>query len=161
MTQHTDRLEPVYSAAQLMSTVLREPRWALPGLIPEGVSLLAGPPKLGKSFFVLGLALEIARGGAVFGTIPVEQGAVLYAALEDTEHRIQRRLEGMLNGSPAPENLYITHHLGQGADMTELLEEWLGDREDPRLIVIDVLSKVTTVTRNNEYSHLASRLQDH
>ena len=56
-------------------------QWAVPGLIAEGMGLLVGPPKLGKSWFALGVGLAVAQGGYALGKIRVEQRPVLYAAL--------------------------------------------------------------------------------
>jgi RecA-family ATPase len=55
----------------------------VPGIVCEGLSLLAGPPKVGKSWLSLDLALSVAGGGKAFGAIPVQPGPVLYLALED------------------------------------------------------------------------------
>ena len=58
----------------LMSSELSSPPWAIPGLLPEGVSLLAGKPKMGKSWLALSLAISIAQGGNALGTLPTNQG---------------------------------------------------------------------------------------
>ena len=52
-------------------------RWIVPGIVPEGVALLAGKPKLGKSWLALGLCVAVASGGVTFGTVHVEKGAAL------------------------------------------------------------------------------------
>jgi hypothetical protein len=48
-------------------------RWAVPGILPEGLSLLAGKPKLGKSWLALGLAVAKASAGVALGKIPVDR----------------------------------------------------------------------------------------
>ncbi|WP_255407998.1 AAA family ATPase [Pseudonocardia sp. Ae717_Ps2] len=73
-----------WTAEELMGMDFPTPRWAVPGIICEGVTLLAGPPKVGKSWMSLGLALDIAAGRPAFGRIDAEAGSVLYLALEDT-----------------------------------------------------------------------------
>ncbi|MBK8459471.1 MAG: AAA family ATPase [Micropruina sp.] len=45
---------------------------------------MAGAPKVGKSWFSLGVGIEVASGGRALGSIPVDAGDVLYLALEDT-----------------------------------------------------------------------------
>lgn len=132
-----------FTASELMRTTFPEPRWAVPGLVAEGLNLLVGSPKLGKSWLVLGLGVSIASGGVALGKVPVEQGSVLYAALEDTPRRLQSRLASVLNGSPVPEGLHIVTSLPRGQDMIELVSEWLDEHPDARLVVIDVLRKVT------------------
>lgn len=132
-----------FTAAELMRTTFPEPRWAVPGLVAEGLNLLVGAPKLGKSWLVLGLGVSIASGGVALGKVPVVQGSVLYAALEDTPRRLQGRLHTILNGSPVPDGLHITTSLPRGADMVDVVSEWLDDHQDARLVVIDVIRKVT------------------
>ena len=70
--------------------------------MPEGVALLAGKPKLGKSWLALGLCVAVASGGVTFGTVHVEKGAALYLALEDNERRRQFRLAKILAGPRFP-----------------------------------------------------------
>ncbi len=99
--------EGTFTAADLMREELPPVRWAVPGILPEGLSLLAGKPKLGKSWLALGLAVAKASGGVALGKIPVDQGEVLYLALEDNRRRLQNRLRKVLDGSPPPEGLHI------------------------------------------------------
>jgi RecA-family ATPase len=49
-------------------------RWAVRPFFPEGLTVLAGPPGLGKSYFALNLALSVAGGGNAFGVLPTEPG---------------------------------------------------------------------------------------
>lgn len=132
-----------FTADELLATTFPEPRWAVPGLICEGLNLLVGSPKLGKSWLCLGLGVAIASGGNALDKIKVEQGAVLYAALEDTPRRLQNRLQTVLAGDEVPTGLHIVTMLPRGADMIDVVSEWLDAHEDARLIVIDVLRKVT------------------
>ena len=83
------RIRTAWTADELMATEFPAPKWAVPGIISEGVNLLAGPPKVGKSWLSLGLALSVAAGGQAMDSVPVESGPVLYLALEDTPRRLQ------------------------------------------------------------------------
>src|SRR5690348_2217418 len=65
--------------------------WAVPNLLPEGLTILAGKQKMGKSFLVLNLAVAVANGGYALGKLPVDKRGVLYLALEDGPRRIQER----------------------------------------------------------------------
>ena len=67
-------------------------KWAVPGLIPEGCTFLAGKPKMGKSWMALNIACAIAEGGMALSKIAVPKGEVLYLAMEDN----QRRLNGQI-----------------------------------------------------------------
>ena len=81
----------VFSLQELLSWELPPTRWAIPEILPEGLTLLAGKPKLGKSWLALSAALSIASGGVALGTQPVIRGDVLYLALEDNARRLQAR----------------------------------------------------------------------
>src|SRR5688572_20122765 len=61
-----------WTATDLIATEFPEPRFAVPGLIPEGLTLFAGAPKLGKSWLGLGLGIAVASGGRALGSVPVE-----------------------------------------------------------------------------------------
>lgn len=132
-----------WTADELMSVKFPEPRWAVPGLVAEGLNLLVGSPKLGKSWLVLGLGVAVASGGVALGKIPVEQGKVLYAALEDPGRRLQQRLRKVLGDEPAPADLHIVTSLPRGGEMLDLVGEWLQTHPDARLVIVDVLRKVT------------------
>jgi hypothetical protein len=63
-----------WTAAELLAEDFPEPRWAVPGIIREGCILLAGPPKVGKSWLTLGLGLSVASGGKALGRLDVPAG---------------------------------------------------------------------------------------
>ena len=133
-----------WTAADLLAEQFPEPRWAVPGLFPEGVTLLAGAPKVGKSWLCLGLALAVASGGKALGSIDVEQGSALYLALEDTPRRLQKRLRHTLSGSAAPEHLTIAVECPPGEAGMLRIAKWIESPHalPPRLIIIDVLERI-------------------
>ncbi|WP_229787869.1 AAA family ATPase [Actinokineospora fastidiosa] len=126
-----------------MAADFPEPKWAVPGVICEGVNLIAGPPKVGKSWLSLGLGLAIAGGEPAMGSIATTAGPVLYLALEDTARRLQSRMRKMLAGKPAPRGLTLATEcppLADGGD--KAIATWLDRNPDARMVVIDVLAKV-------------------
>src|SRR3712207_4780338 len=86
----------VRSAADLQRQTFPPIRYVVPGYIAEGLTLLAGRPKLGKSWFMLDVGLAVAAGRTCLGATACEQGDVLYLALEDNERRLQSRIEKLL-----------------------------------------------------------------
>jgi hypothetical protein len=141
-----DPLATAWTADQLMALEFPPPKWAVPGVIPEGVCLLAGPPKVGKSWASLGLGLDIAAGTLAFGSIALQAGPVLYLALEDTGRRLQDRMGKVLAGQPAPAGLTLATTcppLPQGGD--EAIARWLERNPDARMVVIDVFTKIRGV----------------
>ena len=139
-----------FTAAELMAEELPEVKWVAPGLIPEGVTLLAGKPKLGKSWLAYGVAVAVASGGVALGTKPVERGEVLYLALEDNRRRLQKRLKKLLAGDTAPEGLHIATEwprMDEGG--AKALGEWLEAVPGTRLVVVDILKRVRPRTSPN------------
>jgi replicative DNA helicase len=55
-----------WTVSELYDVTLPEPNWAVPGLIPEGLTLLGGRPKVGKSWLALQIAHSISTGGIFF-----------------------------------------------------------------------------------------------
>src|SRR6185312_7759941 len=69
------------TAAWLLQQDFPPVRWIIDGLLPEGLTILAGKPKLGKSWMALDWLLAKAHGGYAFGTIQCDVGDCLYMAL--------------------------------------------------------------------------------
>lgn len=129
--------------ADLIAKDLPPLQWAVRDLLPEGTTILAAPPKIGKSCLVYQIATEIALGGDVLGH-EVEPGSVLYLALEDGERRGQGRLLAALTGRELPhgrlEVRWGARHIGKGLE--EDLAVWLDEHPDARLVAIDTLQRV-------------------
>lgn len=131
------------TAPELMAREFAPLQWAVPGLIPEGLSILVGRPKLGKSRLLLNVAVAVAHGGRALGRIEVDRGGVLLLALEDGPRRLQDRLRQALEGEAPPENLEVDTawpRSDQGGDV--LLDQYLSDHPDVKLVIIDTLARV-------------------
>lgn len=134
---------PIKKASAIDSAKYSAIRWAVPGLVPDGCTILAGPKSRGKSFISLDLALAVASGDAALGNIACEQGDVLYLALEDGERRLRDRMRAILRDRPVPDALDIaTEWRTIDAGGLEDIEAWIAGRPSARLIIIDVLAKV-------------------
>lgn len=130
-------------AADLLELELAPLRMLVPDLLPEGTTVLAAPPKVGKSCLVYQLAVEIAIGGVLLGR-RVVPGSVLYLALEDGQRRGQDRLRAALEGRTMPrgrlEIRWSAPHIGDGLE--EELREWLDAHPDAAMVAIDTLQRV-------------------
>jgi hypothetical protein len=150
-----------FSFEQLYTSTLPVITWVVADLIPEGTTLLAGPPKLGKSWFVLDLAISVATGRPFLGN-PTIAGDVLVLALEDNARRLQGRTIKILGSSPRPPADGLTFrtmapHLGAGLE--ETISRWAGAAASPRLVVIDTLGRVQGGGRDgDQYSTAVGNL---
>lgn len=145
----------IFSAAALMEKELGEPKWAVEGLLQEGVTILAGAPKLGKSWLALNIGIAVASGGYCLGTLQAEYGDVLYLALEDGQRRLQGRLHKLLHGKPAPPSLNLaTDWPKLDAGGLDAIDDWIVSNPTCRLVIIDTLKRVRPADKNyqNAYS---------
>jgi hypothetical protein len=130
-------------AADLLELDLPPIRWIVPDLIPEGTTILASPPKVGKSCLVYEIVVEAALGGRLLDR-KVERGSALYLALEDGKRRGQTRLRAALAGREMPRGFlevrWDSRLIGQGLE--EDMVAWLDAHPDAVLVAIDTLQKV-------------------
>ena len=109
-------------------------------LIPEGLHILAGAPKIGKSWLALWLCLCVSQGQPLWN-FAVTQGEVLYLSLEDSYRRIQSRLFDLTEDAPP------TLHFAIMADtlkhgLEQQIEQFLTEHPTTKLVVIDTLQRV-------------------
>ena len=141
---HDPKLLPVQSADSILTTIWPEPTWAVPGILPVGLGILAGAPKVGKSWLALQIALAVAAGGVVLGK-NVEPGLILYLALEDPEGRLQDRMNKQLWPKGLKAEFVTIGKLFDHVKVTGLtvgnLLAYQIDHSLYRLVVIDTLSR--------------------
>src|SRR5262245_3745925 len=145
----------VFDAAGLRNKTFAEVKYVIPNLIPEGVSSLAGRPKIGKSWMALDLALTTALNAPslCLGNLEPLHGDVLYCALEDNPRRLQRRIARVLSSRdvPWPERLHLANEwrrLDNGG--VDDLREWAESVPNPVLIILDTLAGVRPERRGLE-----------
>jgi len=146
------RLEE-YSLAQLQALDLPDPRWPIRDLLAEGLTILAGPPKVGKSWLLLEWGLAITMGQPAFGLLDVDPGEVLYAAMEDTARRLKARMDRLLGPDrPWPGCLEVTHRLPRSnAGLVDTLAAWLKAHPNARLVMLDTLAKISPRWRSRDW----------
>jgi hypothetical protein len=131
-------------------------KWAVEGILPEGACLLAGSPKIGKSWLALNLALAVANGGVALGRIKVEQGNVLYLALEDGTRRLQsrqRKLMASLGISPPERIVFFTRWPKCGEGGLGAIKEAM-TKHKPRLVIVDTLARIQDSPKGNDNKYL-------
>ena len=131
-------------------------QWMVPGIVPEGFSLLVGGPKMGKSWMSLDFALAIASGGRALGRLPVgPPRPVLLLALEDGDRRLQERMRRLHRG-PLPDGLdYLTDvKPGVVVDTIRAWQEQLPFSCPAPLVILDTMGKAMPPTRAGESGYV-------
>lgn len=139
------------SMASLSLRHIDPPKFVIPGMIPYGITILASPPKFGKSWMCLDMAISVATG-TEFMDLPTNKDGVIYLALEDGDYRLQERSRKVANGRELPENLLLVKQapiltdglLPQINRLLESTEESIG------MIIIDTLQKVRGLAGKTE-----------
>ena len=135
-----------HTATELWGMNFPPINFAVPVYIAEGLTLLAGAPKRGKSWLALDLCCAVARGGFTLGDQKCIEGDVLYCALEDSPRRMKSRLKIVCQlADRPPKRLTVWFGkdlptLGHGCE--EALREWIDSVPSPRLIVVDTLNYI-------------------
>jgi len=128
-------------------------RWVLPGLLPEGLSLLVGGPKIGKSHMSLDVALAVAEGGCALGSVMVgEPRPVLLLALEDGDRRLQERARRLLDGRPIPRRLHYLTRTAPGR-VLDTITAWLATVEGEPLVILDTFGKAMPPSKAGEWAY--------
>ena len=146
-----NRLQTI-DADTLQSTAYEPVSFVVDDLLPQGLHLLAGAPKIGKSWLALWLCLCAAQGKPLwtFATHPCE---VLYLCLEDSFQRIQSRLFDLTEDAPPTLHFAVmSQQLHNG--LVEQIEQFLKEHPQTKLIVIDTLQRIRTVGNDaNPYAN--------
>ena len=132
------------SCEEIMTTVYKPIEFVIDGLLAQGLYILAGAPKVGKSWLALDMCLSIAKGESVLGQKTL-QGTALYLCLEDSYVRIQNRLYEITD--VPTENLYfsvMSESIGNGLE--EQIESFKIEHCGLKIVFIDTLQMVRSDT---------------
>ena len=130
----------LYTMQTLFEQPLEPIDFLVDGLFAQGLYILGGSPKVGKSWLALQLCLAVCTGTPFLGR-KTHQGEVLYLALEDGPQRLHSRALRLTQTAPA--GLYLCGQalpIGQGLE--QQLERALEEHPGIRLIILDTLQKV-------------------
>jgi hypothetical protein len=147
----TERYMPrVFSAAELQQMEFKEPTFVIPGILPTGLSLLVGKPKIGKSYLLLNFALALSIGGRVIGQVDVEKIGVLYLSLEDRNQRLHARINELYPYDAWPKEFYMCTTWPRTSEGgLDQLRGWLSEHLEVKLVLIDTLAKIRGGQKRN------------
>ena len=135
------------SMTELYQTAYQSRSPIIDGLLYAGAYILAGAPKIGKSFLVAQIAYHVSTGQALWGC-EVHPGTVLYLALEDDFQRIQSRMF-MMYGVNDTDRLHFATVAGKiGNGLDEQLENFVCEHPDTKLIIIDTMDVIRDSIEN-------------
>lgn len=148
----------IRTARELGGREFSEIRYVVPGYLVEGLTLFAGNPKIGKSWFCLDVGLAVSLGGECLGGVTCDQGDVLYLALEDNDRRLNKRIGALLpfvERRDWPEAFHYTTAFPRGPEAIAALRKWIKAARNPRLIIVDVLAMFREGRGNQESQYEA------
>ncbi len=154
------KLLEVVDGETLMDIQFPKSRFCIQSLLPQGVSILGGAPKIGKSWMVLDWCVRIAKGEDVWN-LPTEKGTVLYLCLEDSLARIQDRLNYITD--EVPNNLYVaTKSESIETGLIQQIQNFIITHTDTTLIVIDTFQMIrnnSELSYANDYNEIGKLKQ--
>lgn len=141
------------NAAELFQMEVKPTEFIINGLIPVGLSLIASPPKYGKSWMMLDMSIATAAGRDFLG-FSTNQCSVLYLALEDRFDRLKDRMLKITGGKKFPEGLEIAIEAPpMGESFIEYLGDFITDHPETKLIIIDTFVKIRGIPNGKESAY--------
>lgn len=131
----------IWELRDLLDTTFEEPFWLIRELLPEGLTIVFSPAKVGKSFLLGAACYAVATGGIFISRYPTTRCGVLYLDLEQSERMAQKRWFSVLAGRVKPSLLYTAFtwpRMDQGG--LDKIDRYLTENPQTRLVVADVLS---------------------
>ena len=122
-------------------------KYVIKDLLPQGLAMLNGSMKIGKSWMVLDWCVRIAKGENIWN-FPTTKGTTLYLSLEDSNTRLQDRLLSVTED--VPPNVYFSIRcLTIGNGLEEQIRNFVAEHPDTVLVAIDIFLKIRTTTEIN------------
>jgi hypothetical protein len=139
----TEKKKLYFTFEEIDKMETSEISWAIPDLLPQGLTVLAGAPKMGKSFLVQQLSCSIATGGVAISKFPTIQGSILHLALEDPIQRFRKRMQDQHKpGEPSPNQFGVfANEYPEGKQGIAEIRRWCDQAINPKMVVIDTLAR--------------------
>lgn len=135
-------------------------KWAVDDIIPEGLTILAGEPKVGKSLLAVDICSSIAAGSEAFGVKACTKGSAVYLSMEDPERRIQGRIRSQCDVWPETFKMVTTGIPELGKSFFDVIDEMCMLWPDMRAIIVDTMAFIIPAKKNgvSDYEHYYSCL---
>ena len=145
-----------YDGATLLDMDLPATKFVIKNLLPQGLAIIGGSPKVGKSWLMLDWCVRIAKGEKILN-YPPTQGTTLYLSLEDTHSRLQERLLCITDDAP-PNAHFVTACCSLEDGLDEQIRNFVEDHPDTVLIVIDtfqMIRKSSEISYAGDYNEIS------
>ena len=133
----------------LLDMDLPATRFVIRDLLPQGLAIIGGSPKVGKSWMMLDWCLRIAKGEKIWN-FPTRQGTTLYLSLEDNNSRLQERLMRITESASSSVH-FATSCLSLGGGLEQQIKNFVREHPDTVLVVIDTFQMIRS--SGNEVSY--------
>lgn len=151
ITMSKNKKLTVIDGETLMEMRINPISFCIGSLLPQGVSLLCGAPKIGKSWLVLDWCVRIAKGEEVWN-FKTAKGTTLYLCLEDNLSRIQQRLNEITD--EVPNNVFFaTSSCSMSDGLAEQIESFVSEHKDTVLVVIDTFQMIRSKNKDTTYAN--------
>ena len=151
MTTENKNALAVIDGETLMDMRLPPTKFCVDTLLPQGVTILGGAPKIGKSWLVLDLCIRIAKGEPLWD-LPTHRGTTLYLCLEDPLRRVQERLNCITD--EVPPSAFFATVAGTLADgLCEQIKSFVAEHPDTALVAIDTFQIIRNSTVDTSYAN--------
>lgn len=130
---------------------LQSSKFCVDTLLPQGVTILGGAPKVGKSWLVMDLCVRVANGEPIWN-LQTHRGTTLYLCLEDPLYRVQERLNRVTEDPPA--NAFfatVSDKLGDG--LCEQIQSFVEEHPDIKLIAVDTFQIIRENSTDASYAN--------
>ena len=141
----------VIDGETLMDMRIKPISFCIDSLLPQGVSLLCGAPKIGKSWLVLDWCVRIAKGEEVWD-FKTAKGTTLYLCLEDNLSRIQQRLNEITD-EVSCNVFFATSSRSMSDGLAEQIESFVAEHKDTVLVVIDTFQMIRSKNKDTTYAN--------
>lgn len=146
----------VIDGETLMDMRLEPTAYAVKTFLPQGLCILGGAPKIGKSWLVLDLCVRIAKGEAIWN-METKRGTALYLCLEDSYARIQERLNSITD--EVPPNIFFAVCAKKMAEgLCDQIRAFVSDHPDTVIAAIDTFQIVrksdADISYGNDYQEI-------